>query len=298
MGIGAAIAGVASAASAASSISGLVGGAGAAINSAVGTGISAAAQAQAGQIQADAAQKAIDQQTATGAQVTGQYNPFLGNNFTAPVAGGLENLLGVGANGSAGMLQQLQQTPGYQFALQQGEQQVTSQLSSMGLAKSGSAIKGGAQYAEGLAGTTYNNMVSNFMNAGTLGLNATNSYANAALGSQGAINALTLQKGAASASGIVGAANVLNSGLNNLNALNPSTYGVPTTTNTAGGSGLSYNGAPVGNAVGTMIGTQDQYGSTAQSGVLSQNPYQIQAPTISTPAYDPSTFQQPTLPSG
>ena len=262
MGIAAAIGGVASAASAVNTISNIAGGGGntgGAIGSAIGTGISAAAQSQAGQIQADAAQQAIDQQTQVGQNVTGQYNPFLGNNFTAPVAGGLENLLGVGANGSAGMLQQLQATPGYQFTLGQGEQAVSSSLSSMGLAKSGSEIKGATQYAEGLAGTTYNNMVSNFMNAGTLGLNATNSYANAAFGNQGALNALTLNQGAAQASGIVGAANVLNNGLNNLNALNPQTYGTPTTTNTTQqGGGLSYNGTPVGNAVGQQIATQDK----------------------------------------
>lgn len=292
---------VGAAAGAVSTVSNLVGGSGgspgAALNTVAGTGISAAAQQQAGQIQADAAQKAIDQQTATGQQVTGQYNPFLGQNYTAPVTAGLENLLGVGPSGSAGMLDQLQQTPGYQFTLGQGLQSVNSQLSAMGLAKSGSAIKGATQYAEGLAGTTYQNMVSNFLNGGTLGLNATNSYANAAFGNQGALNALTLNKGAASASGLVGAANVINSGFNNLNALNPNTYATPTTTN-AGGSGMTYNGTPVGNAVGQQIATQDQYGSTAQSQVLSQNPYQIQAPSMPTTTYDPNSYIQPTLPTG
>lgn len=291
MGISAAIAGVASAATAANAIGGLVGGgtAGGLANNAVGTGISTAAQLQAGQIQQAAADKSITQQMGVNANVMGTYDPL--TSLSGSTFGGLQNLLGVGPQGSAGMLSQLQQTPGYQFQLQQGEQQALSQLSGMGLAKSGSAIKAVTGYAEGLAGTTYQNMVSNFMNGGTLGLNAVNSRTNAAFAGQNTINSLNLASGAAQASGIVGAANVLNTGLQGANALTGQ-FG-PSNSNP------SYGGTPVGNAVGAMLTSNPN--STATSDVLSQNPYQIQ-PTGSVAGYNPANYGNdlnftPTLPT-
>jgi hypothetical protein len=289
MGIMAAIDGIASVASAASTVSGMVGGStGSMLNSAVGTGISAAAQAQAGSIQKDAAQQALDKQLAMNQQVGGEYNPFLAMN--APVTQGLDNLLGVGPSGPAGMLTQLQQTPGYQFQLQQGTQQALSQLSAMGLAKSGSAIKGVTNYAEGLAGTTYQNMVSNFMNAGQLGLRGTDSYASTMMSGQNSVNNLLLQRGAAEASGIVGSANVLNGGLNNLNALNPNNGLNPIA------PAQNYSGNPLGVATSQML-MNDPNGYTTNN-IAMQNPYQIQIPQ-SVQNYQPEiTPFTPTLPSG
>lgn len=295
MGITAAITSAAALASTASTVSGMINSGGdptGMINSAVGSGISAASQLEAGNIQKDAAQKAIEQQTTTGSQVTGQYNPFLDMN--QGVTTGLKNLLGVGVGGAAGMLSQLQQTPGYQFALQQGNQQVLSQLSAMGLAKSGSALKGVANYTEGLASQTYQNMVSNFLNGGTLSLNATNSFANAAFGNQSAINALTLNRGAAEASGLVGAANVLNAGLNNLNALNPNTYGAGGTPGGGGTMPTAQN--PFSGQIDRLSADGNAY-TTNQ--IAMQNPYQIQAPQIAPAAINPSdpAFAIPSLPT-
>ena len=52
-------------------------------------------------------------------------------------------------------LSQLQQTPGYQFALQQGLESTQNGFSAQGLGVSGAAIKGAQNYAEGLADQTY-----------------------------------------------------------------------------------------------------------------------------------------------
>lgn len=57
---------------------------------------------------------------------------------------------------------QLEQTPGYQFTLQQGELATQNQFGSQGLGLSGAAMKGGAQYAAGLASTTYQQQFNNY----------------------------------------------------------------------------------------------------------------------------------------
>lgn len=55
----------------------------------------------------------------------------------------------------------LENTPGYKFALDQGLKATQNKYSAGGLGVSGAAIKGAADYAEGLAGTTYQNAFNN-----------------------------------------------------------------------------------------------------------------------------------------
>jgi hypothetical protein len=64
----------------------------------------------------------------------------------------------------------LQQTPGYQFNLTQGEKAVQNSAAARGLGSSGAALKGAATFATGLADNTYQNQ---FQNAVT---NQTNAY--------------------------------------------------------------------------------------------------------------------------
>jgi hypothetical protein len=52
-------------------------------------------------------------------------------------------------------MDQLEQTPGYQFALQQGLKATQNKYAAGGLGVSGAAMKGATDYAEGLAGQTY-----------------------------------------------------------------------------------------------------------------------------------------------
>ncbi|MDE1896031.1 MAG: hypothetical protein KGH91_03030 [Rhodospirillales bacterium] len=52
---------------------------------------------------------------------------------------------------------QLEQTPGYQFALQQGQEATQNGYAARGLGVSGAALKGAANYASGLADQTYTN---------------------------------------------------------------------------------------------------------------------------------------------
>lgn len=58
-------------------------------------------------------------------------------------------------------MEQLEKTPGYQFALQQGLKSTQNSYAAKGLGVSGAAIKGGADYATGLASQTYQQQFQN-----------------------------------------------------------------------------------------------------------------------------------------
>jgi hypothetical protein len=88
--------------------------------------------------------------------------PFLQNFNTAQ--GGvtqLGNLLGLnGSAGSQSALQTLQNTPGYQFQLQQGNNAINAAAAANGTLNSGNQLTALSNYNQGLANTTYNNYVS------------------------------------------------------------------------------------------------------------------------------------------
>jgi hypothetical protein len=89
--------------------------------------------------------------------------PFQQNYATA--TGGMNqlgNLLGLGgASGNASALQSLQNTPGYQFQLQQGNNAVLANQAATGQLASGNTDLALQKYGQGLAGTTYQNAVQN-----------------------------------------------------------------------------------------------------------------------------------------
>ena len=137
----------------------------------------------------------------------------------------------------------LQNTPGYQFTMQQGLRGVQNQMASQGLGSSGAQVKGAETYATGLASNTYNqqynnalstyntnyqtasNNVNRLQNVVNMGQNSAAGQGQAGLsGAAGAGNYLT-QAGNATASGIMGASNSVQSGAQNYmmyNALYPS----------------------------------------------------------------------------
>jgi hypothetical protein len=167
---------------------------------------------------------------------------------------------------------ELEQTPGYQFILSQGQKAVQSAAASRGLGVSGASLKGAAANATGLADATYQNQFNNAqqrftdylnLNLGQQG-NLTNQFnrlsgvaslgegaatQNAAQGTQAAAasgNYLN-QAGLAQAAGTTGVGSAINQGVNNYlgynalqNALNP--------TNSIAGAGTSGFGAGINNA--------------------------------------------------
>lgn len=68
--------------------------------------------------------------------------------------------------------QNVLQTPGYQFTLDQGLRAVDNTMSAQGLSGSGAQVKGAADYATGLAQGTYDRQVQNNINNFTTGFNA------------------------------------------------------------------------------------------------------------------------------
>ncbi|MEQ6654667.1 hypothetical protein ODX32_10845, partial [Salmonella enterica subsp. enterica serovar Typhimurium] len=69
-------------------------------------------------------------------------NNILNQTFTAPTA------------------EQARATPGYQFTFNQGMQGINSSAAAKGLGVSGANIRGAADYATGLADSTYNDVFS------------------------------------------------------------------------------------------------------------------------------------------
>jgi hypothetical protein len=210
---------------------------GAAIISAGALG--AVGSASAGSAQAGADENAAATQQAMFGTITGQEQPFLQGGYSAETD--LNQLLGnaapTGANGTAGgtglpggyltqtfnpTMSQLEQYPGYQFALQQGGQAVTNSQTPGSGAVSGQALKSLMSFNQGLASTQYQNAFSNFQTQqnnifnrlsgiASLGQNAAGNLGSA--GAQLGIGTAQAQAaaGAATAGGIVGATNSLSS---------------------------------------------------------------------------------------
>ena len=191
----------------------------------------------------------------------------VGNALTlaqsGPTGGGPDYVSQAAANIPPQMTQaQLEQTPGYQFTLNQGLKSTQSANAAKGLGVSGAALKGAATYATGLADKTYldqfnvaqlrlgfylnlntgqqgnlQNQFSRLNSIATLGANAA-----AGLGTQGVslanqaagyINASGLDQ----AAGVKNATNALSSGVNSYlgynalqSALHPTTSGYQDTT--------------------------------------------------------------------
>src|ERR1700744_3470974 len=130
--------------------------------------------------------------------------------------------------------QQLEQTPGYQFTLNQSLNTVNNQLAAKGLNLSGAQAKGIAGYTTGLADQTYQqqyqNALQNFQtNYGVqsdqyhrlsglvgLGQNAAAGVGNAGLQTANTAGNFLTSGANASAAGTIGAANAANAGLGSL----------------------------------------------------------------------------------
>lgn len=135
-------------------------------------------------------------------------------------------------------LQDFRADPGYNFRLQQGNQQLNNQLSAMGLRESGRALKEGLRFSQGLADQTYNDAFNryninrqnkfNFLSGvGGSGQQAAQQIAsNANQFGAGASNVLGNQMqlsnqnitgmGDSRAAGLIGQSNAWTGGLNNI----------------------------------------------------------------------------------
>lgn len=134
--------------------------------------IGALSSSDAAGAQSNAANKSITAQATYLDQTQQSLNPYLQTGTQANTA--LGNAVGLGSSNplSSPLLQapqsptamteaQLQQTPGYQFNLSQGLESVQNAAAARGLGVSGAALKGAANYATGLADSTYQNQFNN-----------------------------------------------------------------------------------------------------------------------------------------
>ena len=208
--------------------------------------VGAAASKSAANKQANSAENAADMSMEQYQQMRSDLAPFvgLGTSAISPLWAAMGYVQDANGNmvkdPNATLNQKFQfnaeslaNTPGYQFALQQGLRGVQNQMANRGLGLSGAQLKGAEDFATGLAdqtyGDQYNRALSTFNtnyqvaanNVNNLqGLVNTGQNSAAQSGQQGvqatnnAGNYLT-QAGNAQASGIIGAGNAANSGLQN-----------------------------------------------------------------------------------
>lgn len=144
----------------------------------------------------------------------------------------------------ASQTETLEKTPGFQFSNTYGQKAVSNALAARGIAGPGGALaRGGADYAEGLAGTQYTNIVqallSSLTGGGNMLQNLVNTGGNAAAGvgnaattTGGQIGSNMIGAGNAQAGGAVGAANALGGGVSTAAILQKLTGGG------GGGNGL------------------------------------------------------------
>lgn len=184
----------------------------------VGAGASIYSANKAADAQRDAASQATAAQLQMFNTAKGELQPFIDtgkatlpqlqawndrNDPNSPIAQ-LLKLVTPGPDQNAA----LEQTPGYQFSKEQGMKAVTSGLAARGLGGPGGALaKGGANFAEGLAGNTWQSVVNALLGSYQSGGNALQNIANTGAGSAGTLTGAATQTGGQIGSNMIGAGN-------------------------------------------------------------------------------------------
>lgn len=182
-------------------------------------GIAGAGASLAGaKIAADASKKAAETQAqgATDASNIAKEIYYTNRADFAPYrdvgVNALKNLEGIASEG-------FYESPGYLFRTGEGLKAIDRNMSARGLMDSGAAVKGAIRYASGAAGEEFGNWYNRL--AGLAGIGQTATGQSAASGASYAGQAGNALQNAATAraSGYVGEANAVNSGINNFNTL-------------------------------------------------------------------------------
>lgn len=210
-------------------------GIGAAVAGVAGSAMSSSASKNAAATQAAAANNATALQEAQWERTQENLQPYmdLGSSYINPLKSALSNPM-LTQQFSAPTEQQAQNTPGYQFTLNQGLKATQNSAAARGLGTSGAALKGAANYSTGLANSTYNDVYNRALSTFNTNYSSASNNVNrlqsvvgsgqnaaAGLGSLGAQTANSIGNtltGAANASaaGQIGSANALSSGLSSI----------------------------------------------------------------------------------
>jgi len=234
------------------------------IGSLIGGVAQGAGTAAAAATQASAANTASADQMSMYNQTRASLSPFIsggggtfgGLNMLAPQMTGnlgagnnaLASLLGFGPAGSAGELAALQNTPGYQFTQQQGNQALDRTAAAKGLLLSGGQLKDAMAYNQGLAQQTYGNTVNQMQSYQNMQFPEL--YNLASLGENAAAGAGSLGMQAANTAGqmtMAGAGAVAN-GINNLGSITGNTINNAMQSYQMGNSSSSANAPNTGAA--------------------------------------------------
>lgn len=164
-------------------------------------GISAVGSIGGASIAAGASNKAANTQLQMFNTINQQESPF--RTFGQTQLGPLQNLL---SGDPTQVNSQLEQLPGYQFALTQGLKSVQNGATARGLGVSGAAVKAGLGYATGLAQQTYQNQVQNLLAGATLGQDAAAQTGVAGTALAGQAGGFQAQAGGQLGAGLQGAA--------------------------------------------------------------------------------------------
>ena len=169
------------------------------------------AASKAAKTQEASANRAIDLQASTIAQARLDAAPWLdaGKKALAQYQGEL-------GMGPAGFQSQFTKTPGYDFAVSEGEKGVTNNLAALGMKNSGAALKALTRFRVGTANQQYDNYLARISGQAGVGQNQVNSNNTNALNSASTIGGMMQDAGAARASGYAGSANAWSNALGNI----------------------------------------------------------------------------------
>lgn len=101
----------------------------------------------------------------------------------------------------------LEQTPGYQWTLGQGEKSTENSFAARGLGQSGAAIKGAEQYATGLASQTYQQQFSNALANKQFAYNALTGQEGLGANAAAGVGSAATSTGSSVGGNIIGAGN-------------------------------------------------------------------------------------------
>lgn len=135
---------------------------------------------------------------------------------TAPAPNAIQSPGNIPMTAAAGF----QETPGYQFQVQQGTQGVLNSLSALGMKNSGKALKSLDTFTQGVANQEYGNWLNRIAGVAGMGQQQTNATNTLSQNAATNIGQTFQDQGQARASGYVGQANAWSNGFNQVgNAL-------------------------------------------------------------------------------
>jgi hypothetical protein len=169
---------------------------------------------KAAQLSAQQSQNALNQQQQQFNIGQANQKPWMGAGQTA--LGAQLDLMGLpgGTTGSAtNQLAQLQQSPGYQFQLQQGQQGLDASAAARGGMGSGKNAVAASDYNQNYASTAYGNRLNQLANLSTTGQNAASGMASQGMNYAGNVGNIMQNMGNTQGNALMTAANANQSGI-------------------------------------------------------------------------------------